>query len=61
MELQLQLMFIFVLILHLFYVNGFKLGQVQFNNIIQHRDNLMYQQFMMQTTIISAPTKQLSV
>lgn len=58
---QFQLIFICVPILLLFYVKGLQLGQVLFNHILQLRDNLMYQQFMMQTTIISAPTKQLSV
>jgi hypothetical protein len=58
---QFQLIFICVPILLLFYVKGLQLGQVLFNHILQLRDNLMYQQLMMQTTIISAPTKQLSV
>jgi len=61
MDKQFQLIFICVPILLLFYVNGLQLGQVLFNHILQLRDNLMYQQLLMQTTIISAPTKQLSV
>ena len=61
MDKQFQLIFFCVPILLLFYVKGLQLGQVLFNHILQLRDNLMYQQFMMQTTIISAPTKQLLV
>ena len=61
MDKQFQLIFFCVPILLLFSVKGLQLGQVLFNHILQLRDNLMYQQFMMQTTIISAPTKQLLV